>query len=267
MEVNAAIVAELSLSRFTGILDILDKLQPEVNVQFLEEGMRIQALDTTNICYIQIHVPRSDFKRYILADQVCRVLGWDVRAVSKMVKVKSDTVVIVYHAEKSDVVTFRMDTRDGGSSSEFSMKLMEIDSETLEVPDVDDEDVTVIAKMTCGKFGSVVSQLHEVNSRSGGITISARDGDIHFDATGTSGSGHIVLKCTSLKGGGSGIKVEYSCDFIKRFCRGSCLGGEYVILRMTEGQPLRLEYPFLEESCAEFILAPKISSDASDMDV
>jgi proliferating cell nuclear antigen len=73
--------------------------------------------------------------------------------------------------------------------SEFELKLLSIDSETLDVPN---QDYHVVAKMPCHAFQDIIKDMQSIGET---VQISALKGQLKFATYGDVANAHVCLRC------------------------------------------------------------------------
>lgn len=263
--------AALNSKCFFALVKSIIPLQQEVNVTFDLEGMEISALDTTNCVFIRLKIPSDSFEEYVLKDGVATTVGWDLRVVNKNVKpIGGDTICFQYFQDEApNDFEFVQWTGDGGVESRFSMKLLCIESDTMNVPDAEDSDMDLIANFDSHMLSttSPIGRLMDVAS--GTVQISYDGSEMEFIVESSSGSGKVVInksvtdpKLCTLSGAGSGDRMSFSTTFLSKFLQASGIG-DRVNLRMQAQNPIRVEFPFLKSAHLHFILAPRLGEDSA----
>jgi len=183
---------------------------------------------------------------------------------SKILKCSGTDDVITLKAEDSgDTVTFVFETPDSDRVSDYQLKLMDIDSEHLGIPDTNYD---TILRMPSHEFQRICRDLATIGDS---VTIACTKEGVKFSASGELGSGNISLKQTaSVDKESEAVVVElnqavtltFALRYLNLFTKATPLSPS-VTLSFSKDVPLLVEYKILEIGYARFYLAPKISED------
>jgi proliferating cell nuclear antigen len=248
------VVAGIKSSIFKVIVDAVSEIVDTVVMDFGEEGVRMQAMDASHVSLCFLQLDREGFKDY--ACEAPKNVGVSLSNMSKIFKCTSADDDLEIRVEDGD----KMHLHFKGSSraSDFEMRLMEIDSEFLQIPAVDYECVVTMPSPEFQKMVRDVAVMGET------CTIEVSDGDVTLSSDGDIG------RATFRPLDGSKISVtgstrgRYAVKYIQMFTRASPLCKQ-VVLRMSEGNPVCVEYEIEHVGVLKYYLAPKIEDD-QDMD-
>ena len=137
----------------------------------------------------------------------------------------------------------------------FELPLMDIEHETLLVPDVDyDVEFTLDAK----KFGDLISELMVFGLN---LNIVCTEELLELNSNGDSGKLKINIPIDSLNefaiSEGEKLDISYSLAHIGKMCLSSKLGPD-ISIGISAEYPMALKYSLGEESSVAFFVAPKI---------
>merc|ERR1711918_244245 len=99
----------------------------------------------------------------------------------------SDSLKLKY-ANDSDTVNFRCETSEEDRIADFDLKLMQIESEHMEIPE---QQYKVVAKMPSSEFQKICRDLKEFGET---MQMKASKEGITFSVQGDIGSGNVMLK-------------------------------------------------------------------------
>merc|ERR1712111_274679 len=88
----------------------------------------------------------------------------------------------------ADIVSFQCESGDDDRISDFDLKLMQIESEHMEIPE---QHYKVIAKLPSGEFQKICRDLKEFGET---MQVSASKEGIKFSVAGDVGNGNVMLK-------------------------------------------------------------------------
>jgi proliferating cell nuclear antigen len=135
---------------------------------------------------------------------------------------------------------------DEDRTCEFELKLMDVDSEHLGIPDTPYD---VVVKMPSAEFQRIC---RDISVMSESVTIDVIKEGIRFSASGDSGKGSVSLKPSSGsidEESDRSVSIEmnapvsmtFSLKYLTNFTKATALS-EFVNLSMSEGIPMLVEY-------------------------
>jgi len=154
---------------------------------------------------------------------------------------------------------------DGSRVSEFEMKLMDIDSEHLGIPETE---YKAVVTMPSGEFQRIVRDLGIIGDTVG---IGCEKDGVRFSVTGDLGSGNIVLKQNSAADKPESstlieleepVELSFALRYLSLFTKATGLSKQ-ASLSMSPEVPLVVEYKIEEDSTSylRYYLAPKVDED------
>jgi proliferating cell nuclear antigen len=249
------------------IMESVKDLVNEANFDCSSTGVSLQAMDSSHVSLVALHL-RSDGFSHFRADRNIS-LGINLGAMSKILKCAGNDDMITLKADDSgSEVSFMFENSAQTRVSHFSLKLMDIDSEHLGIPDTE---YKCVVKMPATEFQRICREIAIIGDT---VKISASKEGVKFSVTGDLGSGSIVCKSNSSvddENEAVVIKVEeettltFALRYLNFFAKATPLSGS-VTLKMSSEVPLVVEYKIASGEDADmghirFYLAPKIEED------
>jgi len=253
------------------ILDAVKDLVNEASWECTPNGMSLQAMDTSHVSLVSILL-KSDgsFERYRCDRNL--TLGMHLGNLSKILKCASnDDVVTIKAADEADKITLTFEAKNESEISEYEVKLMNLDSEYLGIPDTEYiVDITIPAQ----KFQRICKDLGQLGDS---ITISCAKDGVRFAANGELGSGNIKLNKTASADKPEEavvikmqepICLSFAAKYLNHFAKATPLASK-VQLQMAPDVPLVVKYVIEDEDGSEighisYYLAPKIDEDTME---
>jgi len=146
-------------------------------------------MDSAHVALTTVMLKKEGFAVYHCERSV--ILGLNLTSLSKILKTTDNSDAITFrHDDDADVITIVADAVDGSKTSEFQMKLMEIEAESMGVPEME---YKAKLSMPSSDFAKVVRDMGIFGET---VTINVvRDG-IKFSAAGDIGDGFAFFKAT-----------------------------------------------------------------------
>ena len=229
-------------SVFVKMIDGIKDLCPEGNIDFGVEGMQMQVMDAAHVSLCTMLLRTTMFKKYSCADPMS--LGVNFKTLAMMLKNAKGELHLKSSGDKLEVKVQKLT-----GTAEYSMNLMDIDSEHLALPDTQYNAICVLPTVT---FGKVVRDLTDFSD-----TCTLHIGDT-MSVVASGDIGKVEWKADDCKCSVSSpvdplqFSLRYLCLFSK------CAVSPKVVLGMSAEMPMCLTFPIEQHGFMRFFLAPKL---------
>eukprot|EP01071_Lankesteria_metandrocarpae_P012528 Lankesteria_metandrocarpae@DN6006_c0_g1_i1.p1 len=247
------------------IFESLKEMVSEVNLDCAESGIAMQAMDTSHVALAMLTLHESFFEKY-QCDRT-RTLGLNLPAVCKVFKLcNQDDSVIIRHNNDSDSVSFVFEGAAEDRFSDFDLKLMNIESEHLGVPDAKFDAVVDLPSRHFSRICNDLSQFADF------VTIDVSSREIKFSCKGALGGGSTVLKPVDTENEKiqlsvvSEMQMKFALRYLIYFAKSSIFANQ-TRLSLTPGAPLEVCFFINDNSdlgTLKFFLAPRRDSEMDD---
>ncbi|KAJ1665849.1 hypothetical protein IW140_002930 [Coemansia sp. RSA 1813] len=246
------------------IIEAIKELVDEANFDFTESGIRLQAMDKSHVALSFLHLRDDGFVEY-RCDR-SQTLGINLSSFGKILKCAANDDQVHIKATTDDAETLMVSFESSGKDriSEFNLKLMDIDIDTVDVPDMDYQ---ATVTMSSQEFARIVRDLSSIGDA---VTIDATKQGVKFSASGDDGNGSILLKHQKLidDEGSSSTTVEITepvshslaLKYLSNFAKAAPLA-ESVTINLIEEAPVMFEFKISDIGHIRFYLAPQIEED------
>merc|ERR1712005_86716 len=242
------------------VVDAMKDLCKDVNFDCSEKGLQVQSMDSSHVALVSLLLRESAF-----ADFKCdrpTSLGMNVESLGKIFKMcgPNDSLKLRWQND-ADTVNFQCESGDDDRIADFELKLMQIESEHMEIPE---QQYKVVAKMPSAEFLKVCRDLKEFGET---MQIQASKDGIRFSVQGDVGTGNVVLKPrdsdkpeekVSLTVHES-VTATFALRYLVTFAKAAPLSSA-VELGLGPDSPLMVKYELenADNGYMQFYLAPKI---------
>jgi len=247
------------------VLEALKDLVTEATWDCAAGGISLQAMDNSHVSLVALHMKSDGFDKYRCDRNIS--LGMNLTSMAKILKcAANDDIITVKAQDDADVVTFVFESPNQEKESDYEMKLMNLDTEHLGIPDTD---YNCVVKMPAGEFQRICRDLSQISDS---VTICCTKEGIKFSAAGDLGSGNIKLAQTAnVDKEEEAVVIEmqepvvltFACRYLNSFTKASPLSGQ-VQLSMSSDVPLVVEYKIGDFGYIRYYLAPKIEDADED---
>lgn len=247
---------------FATIFKQLKNVTADVNIDFTEDTMYIQGMDSAHACLFELLLQKEWFTEYTVNKPFA--MGIHCEFMFKMIECLEDgQKITMYMKETADKLSVDFDSLEDSNTirKSFEMPLMNIDSEHLQVPEMDYEaDISILSD----EFSDLISQL---NIFGDDLQVNCNMETIDLTASGEMGKMTAAIKEENI--------VEYAIEediivnltisikFIQTMCGFSKIS-DVAYLHCSNNSPVKLHYSLDDEdsgdSCnyVRFFVAPKL---------
>lgn len=230
-----------SADTFLKVFSSLDELCESANIIFGEDGISISSMDSSHVCLVSVKFAKEYFHEYTIDSTI--TVGIKVSNLVRVMKCVEGSVLF----ECSDNELFVMTEND-----RYVMKTMDIDSEEMDIPDMDVE-VEITAD-------SSVLQKYIKNIASFGDTIEFKtiDDEIIMKTSGDIGTVELrVDQPVTIHGQ---LSASFASRYLVTFMKAANISKQ-IRVKLHSELPVMFSYEFAENSFIKFFLAPKITDE------
>merc|ERR1712039_993272 len=174
------------------LVDAIKELCKDVNFDCSEKGLQVQAMDSSHVALVSLLLRESAFAEF-KCDRATS-LGMNVDSLGKILKMcgPTDSLKLRWQND-ADIVNFQCESGEDDRIADFDLKLMQIESEHMEIPE---QQYKVVAKLPSSEFLKVCRDLKEFGET---MVVNASKEGIRFSVQGDIGTGNVLLKPRELE--------------------------------------------------------------------
>ena len=245
------------------VVEAMKDLVTDANLDCSASGLSLQAMDSSHVSLCALLMRSDGFDHYLCDRNIS--LGLNLVSMGKILKCAGNDDTITLKAEDAgDNLTCMFESPDQDRISDFELKLMDIDSEHLGIPDT--EYKTTI-RMPASEFQRICRDLSVLGDT---CVISCQKEGVKFSVTGDLGTGNIMLRPNASADKEEEqtviemeepVELTFALRYLNFFTKSTPLSST-VTLSMSADVPLVVEYPIGAMGYIRFYLAPKIDEEA-----
>ncbi|KAI9248191.1 proliferating cell nuclear antigen [Sporodiniella umbellata] len=244
------------------ILEAVRELVTECNLDCNDSGIALQAMDNSHVALVALMLRSDGFDPYRCDRNL--PLGINLTNLSKILKcARNDDILTLKADDGGDVLNLVFESKDSDKVSEYGLKLMDIDSEHLGIPDTTYE---ANIQMPSAKFQEIVRDL---STLSDSITIECTKDGMKFSADGEIATGAVTVKANSSVDDENesttielqqSVSMSFAVKYLVSFTKATPLSSR-VSLNMSADVPLLIDYKLDNVGYVRYYLAPKIEDE------
>ena len=254
---------------FKKILDAVKDLVNEASWDCSPTGMALQAMDTSHVSLVAAQLKSEAFDQFRCDKPI--MLGMNLPNFFKFLKCAgNDDIITIRATDECDKVTLLFEEKSNIETSEYELKLINLDNEYLGIPD---QEYTVDIEMPSSKFQRICRDLNQIGDN---VTISCVKDSVRFSISGDLGTGSVNLAQSSdadKPEEGVSIKMlepiclSFSLKYLIQFSKAAPLSPRMKLSLKTDA-PLVVSYGIRNEEDEEigymrYYLAPKMDDAES----
>lgn len=246
------------------VMEAIKDLVTDANFDCSSTGITLQAMDSSHVSLVALHLKAEGFDHYRCDRNLS--LGINLGNMSKILKCAGNSDIITLKAnDEGDNVTFMFESPKHDRISDFELKLMDIDSEHLGIPETQ---YKCVVKMPSAEFQRICREMSIIGDT---VQIGATKEGVKFTVTGDMGTGNITCRPdSSCEKEEEQVVVELEEDvcqtfalrYLNYFAKATPLS-DTVTLSMSPDVPLVVEYKINDMGHMRFYLAPKIEEESA----
>ncbi|VEL06796.1 unnamed protein product [Protopolystoma xenopodis] len=230
------------------VIDAVKDLVQEATLDCTENGISLQAMDNAHVSLVSLLMRSDGFETYRCDRNLS--LGLNITRYSYF----PCFTVIVLETKQTDQE----------KTSDFEIKLMDLDVDHLGIPDTD---YKCVIRMPSSELQRICRDLGQIGDS---VVISVAKDGVRFSSTGDLGTGNIHLSQTANADKPEesvsiemheAVSMTYSLHYFNIFTKAAPLSSQ-VVLSLTENVPAVVEFTIDDIGYIRYYLAPKIEDDA-----
>jgi proliferating cell nuclear antigen len=241
------------------LFEVLKDVLTDVNIIFDQTGIKIMAMDGNHVALIHLKLEAENFEYFYCKQKT--MIGVCMMSIHKLMKTisNSDTVTMYMDTTNTDLLHISIRNSEKNSITNFSLKLLDIDEEELEIPDVE---IDCIITMNANEFQKLCRDMINIKDV---IRITSEKDKISFACEGDFAKWETVIGETSHglcfnKQTDDYISAEYSLKYINLFTKSTNLCNT-IELYLKPNYPLIMKYNVGNLGEIRFCLAAKAQTD------
>jgi len=242
----------IQASAFKAIFEVLKDIINDVNVYFSSEGVRILTIDTAHVTLVHMNLAAENFEEYECESDI--IAGLNMANMYKLLKSVSgqDTLTIDIHGR--DIMEIQIENSSKNSSTNFKLKLLDINDDILEVPIIP---MNVVTTMPSIDFQKIARDMGNLSNEMSII----RDGNI----LELSCKGDFADQMTRIEYPESVLRTGniFSLKYINMYTKATGMCSSVQILQdsTSKDMPVIFRYTIANLGDLKFYLAPKLDDN------
>ena len=241
----------IQASALKSVFEVLKDIINDVNVYFDDTGIHILTLDTARVTLVHMSLGAENFEEYDCPKNI--VAGLNMSNIYKLLKSVTGQDTLFVKIDGRDYMEIQIENSEKKSATNFKLKLLDINEDILELPDIHMNVVTTLPAVDFQRITRDMSSLaNEMDIiRDGTKLILSCKGDYAEQQT-------IIEFPESVKRTGSTFSLKYINLFTK--ATNMCSSVQIMQDSTEEDRPIVFRYTTANLGDLKFYLAPKLEA-------
>lgn len=244
-------LVSIQASAFKSMFEVLKDILNDVNIYFRPQGMYIVTLDTARTSLIDMFLAADNFEEY-QCDQEEIIAGINISNTFKLMKTITNNDVIKLEINSKEYMDIEITSETKKTSTKFQLKLLDINENRIEVPDVM---MSTITTLPSSDFQRLCRDMSNLGSE---IEIKRIGKMLHLRFTGDFANQETSIECHEDSQEITGL---YSLKYLNIFTKATSMCASVQIIQETGNRFLILKYNVANLGELKFYLATKVSED------
>lgn len=241
------------------VMEAVKDLLTEAIFDCCDRGISLQAMDSSHVSLVSLNLRSDGFDSFRCDRNLS--MGINLASMSKILKCAGNDDVITLKAEdNADTITLVFESPNNEKVSDYEMKLIDLDTEQLGIPDTE---YSCVVKMPSAEFQRICRDLSQIGES---VVICCTKEGVKFSASGDLGTGNIKLAQNSsadkeeeavIVEMNEAVTLTFALRYLNFFTKATPLSPQ-VTLSMSQDVPLVVEYKTADMGYIRYYLAPKI---------
>jgi proliferating cell nuclear antigen len=237
------------------LCDVLKETLNDVNFVFDSEGMRVMAMDGSQVALVHLKLYADRFE-YFKCEQTFHV-GLNMLNLFKLIKTVTNMDSLTFYIDDDNPNEFgiRIENADRNSHTTFNLKMLDIDEAEIRIPDIQLDSVIT---MPSNDFQRICRDMYHIADY---IEISTSDHMLKLSCSGDFASQETLIGeashglVFSRTNEDEDITGKFSLKYINLFTKSTNLSNNLQIF-LKKGYPFMLKYNVANLGDIMFCLAP-----------
>ena len=237
------------------LVEVLKDVLNDINICFDETGMKIMAMDGSHVALIHMKLYADKFEHYFCQEKIN--VGLSMTAWYKLMKTvnNSDTVSMFIDSENNHELGITIENADKNSCTTFMLKLLDVDDDELNIPDVE---INCVVTMPSNDFQRMCRDMLNIGDT---VELTSTNDGLLFKCNGDFARqetliGETTHGLTFNKKDDELITGKFALKYINLFTKSTNLCNT-IELYLKPDYPLILKYNVANLGEIRFCLAPK----------
>lgn len=238
-----------------GLLEALKDLLDECNIVFDSNGMRIKAVDGSQVALVHVRLDKDNFNKYYIDRELS--IGINIGGLHKLLKTVDTSDVLKMYVTKDDKYKLHIQVENSVKNSvlKFTHNVLDIDDDEVEIPEVKFDNIITMPSVELHNYCRLMSNIGkfvEFKSVGDELFISCKGDSTVMDATLRSNGNDVDICAENVD---EIVQGRFRLKFLLMFTKAYNLSGTVELLLQND-YPIILKYEIAGLGEIKYCLAP-----------
>ena len=241
----------IQASALRTIFEVLKDIINDVNVYFEPTGVKILTLDTARVTLVHMFLPAENFEEYECASEL--IAGLNMANTYKLLKTVTTNDSLTMRIYDRDILEIDVENTVKHTKTSFKLKLMDINEDILEIPDIHMDLVTTVPSVD---FQRITRDMANLSSN---MSIFRDGNSLELSCQGDFADQKTILDC-NCEDVTARVGNIFSLKYINMFTKATNLCASVQLLQdgANSEMPIVFRYAIANLGDIQFYLAPKV---------
>jgi proliferating cell nuclear antigen len=242
----------IQASALKAVFEVLKDIINDVNVYFTPAGVQILSLDTAHVTLVHMTLHAENFEEY--SCPMVMTAGLNMANTYKLLKSVSGQDTLTMDIEGRDFMNISIENPTKKSLTNFKLKLLDINEDILDVPDIH---MDVITTMPSIDFQKITRDMHNLSSQ---MSIKRYRNILELSCLGDFADQTTIIEYPDSV---TDIGNVYSLKYINMYTKATSMCSSVQILQNSSSSdmPIIFRYTIANLGDLKFYLAPNSSDN------
>lgn len=242
----------IQASALRTIFEVLKDIINDVNLYFTPEGLKIVTLDTARVTLVHMFLMAENFEEYTCSSEI--IAGLNIANTYKLLKSVTNNDSLAITIEDRDIMEIKIENTVKNSSTSFRLKLLDINEDILDVPDIKMDLVTTLPSVDFQRVARDMANLSQ------DLSITRHNTQLVLSCQGEFADQTTTIDC-GTDGPDEPIGNVFSLKYINMFTKATNLCSSVQIFQDANdsNMPIIIRYAIANLGDVRFYLAPKVN--------
>ena len=244
----------IQASALKSAFEVLKDILNDVNMYFTPKGVQILTLDTARVALVDMFLESENFEEYT-CDEGNLIAGVNVTNMFKLLKFISNNDTLTVEINSREYLDIRIENATKRSDTRFQLKLLDINEDQIEVPNIK---MAVVTTMQSIDFQRIC---RDMNNLANNLEITRNASRFIIKCQGDFANQETIIECTEEESFSGEIRGTYSLKYLNLFTKATSMCASVQIMQEEDNRFMVLKYNVANLGELKFYLATKSSDD------
>lgn len=242
----------IQATAFKAVFEVLKDILNDVNIYFKPNGVRIITLDTACSALVDVFLSAENFEEYSCPQEV--IAGVNISNTFKLLKTITNNDTITMSIDNKEFIDILIHNDSKKSVTKFKLKLLDINEEQIELPEVE---MSVVTTTQSTDFQRICRDMNNIATN---VTIIRSHKLFTIKCEGDFANQDTTIECSDDTCNTNTVSGIYSLKYLNIFTKATGMCSNVQILQEQENRFLVLKYNVANLGDLKFYLATKVDN-------